>query len=85
VWPFGGASAKAAGLRTRPFGDSVLDTWQWLQSGGEVRTAPGTPSFGLAGSKEQQVLAAWESQPSRPGNLIGLKRFPARFRARKLL
>ncbi|WP_433709426.1 NAD-dependent epimerase/dehydratase family protein [Nocardia sp. CA-084685] len=60
-WAVSGAAARAAGLRTRPFGDSVRDTWDWLQSGGEVRTAPGTPPFGLAKEKEQQVLAAWDS------------------------
>jgi 2'-hydroxyisoflavone reductase len=61
-WAVSGASAKAAGLRTRPFGDSVRGTWEWLQSGGEVQTAPGTPPLGLASNKEQQVLAAWDSQ-----------------------
>jgi 2'-hydroxyisoflavone reductase len=61
-WAVSGASAKAAGLRTRPFGDSVRGTWEWLQSGGEVQAAPGTPPFGLASNKEQQVLAAWDSQ-----------------------
>ena len=62
-WAVSGASAKAAGLRPRPFGDSVRDTWEWLRSGGEVRAAPGTPPFGLASGKEQQVLAAWDSPP----------------------
>ena len=62
-WAVSGASAKAAGLRTRPFGDSVLHTWEWLRSGGEVRTAPGTPSFGLAREKERRVLAAWDARP----------------------
>jgi 2'-hydroxyisoflavone reductase len=61
-WAVSGASAKAAGLRTRPFGDSVRGTWEWLQSGGEVQAAPGTPPLGLASNKEQQVLAAWDSQ-----------------------
>jgi nucleoside-diphosphate-sugar epimerase len=42
-WAVSGASAKAAGLHTRPFRDSVRDTWEWLRSGGEVRTSPGTP------------------------------------------
>ena len=65
-WAVAGASAKAAGLRPRPFGDSVRDTWEWLRSGGEVRAAPGTPPFGLASGKEQQVLAAWDSRP--PGD-----------------
>jgi 2'-hydroxyisoflavone reductase len=48
----------------RPFSDSVRDTWKWLQSGGHVQTAPGTPAFGLPSQKEQQVLAAWDFQQS---------------------
>jgi nucleoside-diphosphate-sugar epimerase len=61
-WAVSGARAKEAGLRTRPFGDSVRDTWEWLRSGGEVQAAPGTPPFGLASEKEQRVLAAWDAQ-----------------------
>lgn len=61
-WAVSGASARAAGLRTRPFGDSVQDTWEWLRSGGEVQAAPGSPLFGLDGGKEKQVLAAWDAQ-----------------------
>ncbi|SEP37888.1 hypothetical protein SAMN04489732_10781 [Amycolatopsis saalfeldensis] len=59
-WAVSGAAAKAAGLRTRAFGDSVRDTW--LRSGGSVRAAPGTPPFGLAPEKEEQVLGAWDAQ-----------------------
>jgi 2'-hydroxyisoflavone reductase len=59
-----GASAKAAGLRTRPFGESVRDTWEWLRSGGEVQTTPGALPFGLSSKKEQQVLAAWDGRPA---------------------
>lgn len=36
-WAVSGASAKAAGLRTRPFGDSIADTWEWLREVGEGR------------------------------------------------
>lgn len=58
-WALSGASAKAAGLRTRPFGDSIRDTWEWLRSGGQVRPAPGALQFGIAAGKERDVLAAW--------------------------
>ncbi|GLY75146.1 NAD-dependent epimerase [Actinoallomurus iriomotensis] len=63
-WAVSGASAKAAGLRTRPFGESVRDTWEWLRSGGEVQTTPGALPFGLSSEKEQQVLAAWDARPA---------------------
>lgn len=61
-WAVSGTSATAAGLRTRPFGESVRDTWAWLRSGGEVRAAPGTPPLGLAAEKEQSALAAWRAR-----------------------
>lgn len=63
-WAVSGASARAAGLRTRPFGDTVRDTWEWLRAGGTVQATPGTPPFGLPSDKEQQVLAAWEGRPA---------------------
>ncbi|GAA3439203.1 NAD-dependent epimerase/dehydratase family protein [Kutzneria kofuensis] len=61
-WAVSGASAKAAGLRTRPVAESVRDTWEWLRSGGEVRLTPGAAPFGIAGEKEQQVLTAWDAR-----------------------
>jgi nucleoside-diphosphate-sugar epimerase len=61
-WAVSGASAKAAGLCSRPFADTVADTWAWLRCGGEVRGAPGTPSFGLPVEKERQVLVAWDAR-----------------------
>ncbi|HEX4221736.1 MAG TPA: hypothetical protein VHZ97_05205, partial [Pseudonocardiaceae bacterium] len=57
-WAVSGARAKAAGLRIRPFGESVRDTWDWLRGGGEVVPTPGAAPFGLDGDKERQVLAA---------------------------
>lgn len=57
-WTVSGAGAKAAGLRTRPVGESVRDTWAWLQAGGQVRQVPGAVPFGISDEKEQQVLAA---------------------------
>jgi nucleoside-diphosphate-sugar epimerase len=60
-WAVSGASAAVAGLRTRPFAETVSDTWAWLRSGAEVRVAPGVPPFGLAAEKELQVLAAWDA------------------------
>jgi nucleoside-diphosphate-sugar epimerase len=63
-WAVSGAAAKAAGLRGRPFGESVRDTWQWLQAGGRVQLTPGAPPLGLDNTKEQQVLTTWDSRPA---------------------
>jgi len=54
-WAVSGARAKAAGLRIRPFAETVRDTWAWLRSGGAA-----LPS-GLSAEKERQVLTAWDS------------------------
>lgn len=61
-WAVSGSSAKAAGLRTRPVDRTVRDTWEWLRAGGRVRTAPGTPPFGLGPRKAKDVLTAWEAR-----------------------
>ena len=61
-WAVSGAAAKAAGLRSRPFGESVRDTWQWLQAGGEVQLTPGIPPPGLDNAKERRVLTARDSR-----------------------
>jgi 2'-hydroxyisoflavone reductase len=60
-WAVSGAGAKAAGLRTRPFAESVRDTWEWLRSGGEVRPVAGAVPLGLDTRKEQRILAAWDA------------------------
>jgi 2'-hydroxyisoflavone reductase len=57
-WAVSGTSAKAAGLRTRPFGESVRDTWEWLRNG-EIQLVAGAPPFGIDEEKEQRVLTAW--------------------------
>jgi nucleoside-diphosphate-sugar epimerase len=62
-WAVSGAAAKSAGLGIRPFGQSVRDTWEWLQADGTVQPKPGIPPLGLNSDKEQQVLAAWDSRP----------------------
>ncbi|GAB3907263.1 SDR family oxidoreductase [Kibdelosporangium lantanae] len=57
-WAVSGASAKAAGMRVRPFEESVRDTWEWLRDG-VIRLAPGVQPFGIDEGKEQRVLTAW--------------------------
>lgn len=54
-WSVSAAGATARGLRTRPFAESVHDTWAWLRT---LDTAPTMPP-GLDTRKEQRVLAEW--------------------------
>ncbi|MGW2027250.1 NAD-dependent epimerase/dehydratase family protein [Streptomyces decoyicus] len=49
--------ALATGLRCRPVGETVADTWAWLRSlGGTAPLRPGRPAPGLAPEKEAAVL-----------------------------
>ncbi|MFJ9411703.1 NAD-dependent epimerase/dehydratase family protein [Streptomyces sp. NPDC101393] len=51
-----------AGLRCRPVGETVADTWAWLRSiGGAAPQRPDRPVVGLAPEKEAALLAG------RPG------------------
>jgi hypothetical protein len=50
--------AHRDGLRCRPMGETVRDTWQWMQAGGSVPPPrPGLPSHGIDAEKEQRILA----------------------------
>ena len=49
--------ALATGLRCRPVGETVADTWAWLRSiGGEAAQRPDRPRLGLDPETERRVL-----------------------------
>ncbi|MFD3454995.1 NAD-dependent epimerase/dehydratase family protein [Streptomyces sp. NPDC058691] len=51
--------ALAAGLRCRPVGETVADTWSWLRSlGGVAPQRPDRPAVGLPPEKEEAALKA---------------------------
>ncbi|MFM9627658.1 MULTISPECIES: NAD-dependent epimerase/dehydratase family protein [Streptomyces] len=51
--------AVATGLTCRPVGETVADTWRWLQEiGGEAPLRPDRPQKGLDPQVEAKVLAA---------------------------
>ncbi|GAU68897.1 hypothetical protein SSP35_09_01410 [Streptomyces sp. NBRC 110611] len=51
------AKALATGLRCRPVGETVADTWSWLRSiGGTAPQRPDRPVVGLPEEKEAAVL-----------------------------
>jgi 2'-hydroxyisoflavone reductase len=52
----------AAGLRTRPFEQTVADTWSWMAGFDELPPpTESTNPVGLPPEREQQVLAAWRA------------------------
>jgi hypothetical protein len=52
------SKALAAGLRCRPVGRTVADTWEWLRSlGGTAPRRPDRPAVGLDPRAEAEVLA----------------------------
>ena len=51
------STALAAGLRIRPLGETVGDTWSWLRSiGGMAPQRPDRPTVGLPADKEKLLL-----------------------------
>ncbi|MEW2067975.1 NAD-dependent epimerase/dehydratase family protein [Streptomyces sp. NPDC007346] len=53
----GHAKAEAAGLRCRPVGETVADTWSWLcERGGTAPQRPDRPAVGLDPRLEEQLL-----------------------------
>ncbi|GAA0527925.1 SDR family oxidoreductase [Paractinoplanes ferrugineus] len=51
------SKAVGAGLRCRPVGETVVDTWRWLRSlPGEAPQRPDRPPVGLDPALERQVL-----------------------------
>ncbi|POX35928.1 reductase, partial [Streptomyces sp. Ru73] len=51
--------AYAAGLRCRPVGETVADTWDWLRSlGGRAPQRPDRPLKGVSPEKEAKALGA---------------------------
>ncbi|MBM7441270.1 nucleoside-diphosphate-sugar epimerase [Streptomyces sp. HB132] len=53
------SKAHAAGLRCRPVGDTVADTWAWLRArGGTAPQRPDRPSPGLDAQTEAKLLGA---------------------------
>ncbi|MEE1735282.1 NAD-dependent epimerase/dehydratase family protein [Streptomyces sp. BE147] len=55
----GHTKAYAAGLRCRPVGETVADTWSWLcERGGVAPHRPDRPPVGLDPQAEEKLLAA---------------------------
>jgi 2'-hydroxyisoflavone reductase len=48
----------AAGLTCRPIGETVSDTWAWLQAEGDPPVKPGRPGHGIDPDKERAILAS---------------------------
>jgi nucleoside-diphosphate-sugar epimerase len=61
TWAVDSSRAQAAGLACRPLGETVADTWQWLQVEQPVpheRQA----EHGLNPEREAELLAAWDRE-----------------------
>ncbi|MEW1654747.1 NAD-dependent epimerase/dehydratase family protein [Streptomyces sp. NPDC093707] len=57
VWAIDSSRAVAAGLRCRPLGETVADTWAWLQADGRPVEHPRWAEHGIAPEKEDKILA----------------------------
>lgn len=64
TWAADVSKAMASGLRARPVGDTVRDTWAWLRDGGDpaARHPNASPfTLGIDPDKERRILAEWAS------------------------
>jgi nucleoside-diphosphate-sugar epimerase len=61
TWRVAADRAEAAGLRCRPLGETVRDTWDWLVEGSGAVLHERQGEHGITPDKEAQLLSAWES------------------------
>jgi nucleoside-diphosphate-sugar epimerase len=64
TWRVAADRAEGAGLRCRPLGETVRDTWAWLVEGGGAVLHERQAEHGITRDKEAQLLTAWESAGS---------------------
>ncbi|WP_283135329.1 NAD-dependent epimerase/dehydratase family protein [Rhizohabitans arisaemae] len=67
AWQVCAAGARAAGLRTRPLWETVVDTWRWMSSGGIPVAHQRRDLIGIDPAKEQRILREWLSEAGRSG------------------
>ncbi|MFJ6752225.1 NAD-dependent epimerase/dehydratase family protein [Streptomyces sp. NPDC091266] len=57
VWAVDSSKAVAAGLRCRPLGETISDTWAWLRADGRPVAHPRWAKHGIDPEKEEKILA----------------------------
>ncbi len=66
VWAVDSSRAVASGLRCRPLRDTVAETWQWMNSGGNAITGEGeagrAADHGLPAAREDDLVRAWQQR-----------------------
>ena len=65
TWRVSADRALAAGLKCRPIGQTVADTWAWLESGQAGIAHERASELGIDPVKEERVISAWLSQAQR--------------------
>ncbi|MFI9047277.1 NAD-dependent epimerase/dehydratase family protein [Streptomyces sp. NPDC053427] len=58
VWAVDSSRAVAAGLRCRPLGETIADTWAWLRADGRPVAHPRWDEHGIAPEKEGKIIAS---------------------------
>jgi 2'-hydroxyisoflavone reductase len=65
TWRVSAERALAAGLTCRPIGQTVADTWAWLESGQAAIAHERAGELGIDPVKEERVISAWLSRAQR--------------------
>lgn len=59
TWRVSWGKAAAAGMRFRPIEETVVDTWEWMTSGGSAIIHERAGELGINPEKEQRILGDW--------------------------
>ena len=62
TWRVSAERALAAGLTCRPIGQTVADTWAWLESGQAAIAHERAGELGIDPVKEERIISAWLSR-----------------------
>lgn len=61
AWQMDTGRARDAGLRCRPMRNTVLDTWRWLNSGGQLVAHERFAEHGISPAREAHLLTDWDA------------------------
>jgi nucleoside-diphosphate-sugar epimerase len=75
-WSMDTELAHAAGLRCRPLGDTVADTWAWLRSGGRAVDHERFAEHGIEPEREAALIEGWLARSSSLARPPGASRTP---------
>jgi nucleoside-diphosphate-sugar epimerase len=66
TWGVSVDRAVAAGLKCRPLTQTIIDTWQWLNSNGHLADYGRSAQYGMDPEREAAIIARWRARAVGP-------------------